>query len=239
MPASRRDAAAHVFVPSIESPELDDVDRHHVARVLRLRSGEAVTASDGAGSWRSCVYAGDGRVEPAGPVEFEARMAPVVTVGFALTKGDKPEWAVQKLTEVGVDIIVPFVAARSVVRWDADRAARAGERFDRVAREAAMQSRRAWLPEVRPVAAFGSAVAAAPSPPALAEPGGDPVSLTNSCVFVGPEGGWSSEELEAGLPNVSLGSTILRAETATLAVGVLLCGLRSRAVEEFVQNHER
>lgn len=216
---------------------LSDDDRHHVERVLRLRRGEAVAVSDGAGSWRGCVYAGDGRVEVDGDVVFEPAPSPRVVVGFALTKGDKPEWAVQKLTEVGVDVIVPFVAARSVVRWDDDKAGRAAERFGRVAREAAAQSRRVWLPEVAPVAGFAEAAAA--WRPALAEPGGGPVRLAESCVFVGPEGGWAPEELGLGLPNVSLGVTILRAETATVAVGAVLCALRAGAVEGIVERHDR
>lgn len=235
--SSRREAAAHCFVASLEAPELADVDRHHLERVLRLRRGEAVTVSDGAGSWRPCIYAGEGRVEVAGDVSFEPAPSPRVVVGFALTKGDKPEWAVQKLTELGVDVVVPFVSARSVVRWDGEKAARAAERFERVAREAAMQSRRVWLPEVAPVAAFSEAVQR--WRPALAEPGGGPVSLTETCVFVGPEGGWTAEELGAGLPNISLGSTILRAETATLAVGALLCALRAGTVGQIVQDHDR
>ena len=68
--------------------------------------------------------------------------------GFAPVKGDRPEWTVQKLTELGVDRIVPLRAARSVVRWDGERGAAAVERLRRVAREAAMQSRRCRLPEV-------------------------------------------------------------------------------------------
>jgi 16S rRNA (uracil1498-N3)-methyltransferase len=243
--AARRDAAAHVFVADLAAPELAPDDRHHLERVLRLRPGEVVSASDGAGGWRLCTFAAGGRLEPVGDVGFEPAPSPVVGVGFALTKGDKPEWAVQKLTEVGVDVIVPFVAARSVVKWDPDKAARNAERFERVAREAAMQSRRVWLPQVRPVVPFAEAVTQNAGRPAgssgsigslaLAEPGGESVSLAHSWVFVGPEGGWAPEELALGLPNCSLGSTILRAETATVAVGMLLCALRGG----FVQNHDQ
>lgn len=201
---------------------------------MRLRAGESVTVSDGAGRWRECSYAGGGRVDPVGEARFEPAPSPPVSVGFALTKGDKPELVVQKLTEVGVDRIVPFVGARSVVRWDEQKAGRNVERWRRVAREAAMQSRRVWLPAVSDVAGFAAAVAAWDGAVALAEPGGEPLGLTKSCVFVGPEGGWSPEELSAVPANFSLGSTILRAETATLAVGVLLCALR----DEIVGNHD-
>lgn len=228
-----RDTAAHVFVPDLDAPALDDVDRHHLERVLRLRAGETVSVSDGRGSWRLCAFVGGGMLDPVGEVCTEPAPSPVVGVGFGLTKGEKPEWAVQKLTEVGVDVIAPFLAARSVVRWEGEKAARNTARLVRVAREAAMQSRRVWLPEVRPVTSFGSAVTAvsgAEGSPAMAEPGGKPVSLAHSWVFVGPEGGWAPEELSCGLPNVSLGSTILRAETATVAAGMLLCALRDGIV---------
>lgn len=233
MPSSRarRDAAAHVFVADLDQPVLDPADAHHLGRVLRLRDGEAVTASDGAGAWRPCAFHG-GRLDPAGAVEREPAPSPPIAVGFALTKGDKPEWAVQKLTEAGVDVILPFTAARSVVRWEPDKTARNHERMVKVAREAAMQCRRVRLPDVRPVAALADVLAAEPAA-ALAEPGGPPVTLATPCVLVGPEGGWDPAELAAAPATVSLGSTILRAETATLAAGLLLGALRDR----IVRNH--
>lgn len=229
-------AAAHVFVDDLAAPVLDDVDAHHLERVLRLRVGESVTVSDGAGSWRACAYAGGASVDPLDEVHFEPAPSPAVTVGFALTKGDKPEFAVQKLTELGVDRVVPLMSARSVVRWAPEKAARNVERWARVAREAAMQCRRVWLPEVAPVLSFGEAVALCGGPEGigLAEPGNPPLGLTKTCVFVGPEGGWSPEELAAVPAKFSIGSTILRAETATLAVGVLACALR----DEFVEIHD-
>jgi 16S rRNA (uracil1498-N3)-methyltransferase len=233
--STRRTAAAHVFVGSLDAPELDPDDAHHLSRVLRLRAGESVTASDGAGSWRACEFVDDGpgALAPVAEAVFEPAPSPAVVVGFGLTKGDKPEWAVQKLTEAGVDEIVPFTAARSIVRWEADKAVRNHVRLVRVAREAAMQCRRVRLPVVRPVVSFAQAVADHPGV-ALAEPGAEPVSLRAPCVFVGPEGGWSEDELAAASATVSLGSTILRAETATLAAGVLLGALR----DNIVRNHD-
>ncbi|MGH9281897.1 MAG: RsmE family RNA methyltransferase, partial [Acidimicrobiales bacterium] len=115
-------AAAHAFVADLDAPALDEDDHRHLERVLRLRPGQAVTVSDGDGRWRSCVWRPGGDLEPAGQVEVEPAPAPPVTVGFALTRGDRPEWVVQKLTEVGVDVIVPIRAARSVVRWDEAKA---------------------------------------------------------------------------------------------------------------------
>jgi 16S rRNA (uracil1498-N3)-methyltransferase len=219
-------AAAHVFVADVDTPELTDDDRHHLERVLRLRPGDDVTVADGGGRWRRCRFGPV--VEPAGEVVVEAPARPPITIAFALTKGERPEWTVQKLTELGVDRIVPFVAERSVVRWDEPKAARHGERLRRVAREAAMQSRRAFLPVVEDLAGFGD-VASRPGA-AMAAPDGAPPDLARPCLLVGPEGGWSDEELAAGLARIGLGPTVLRAETAALAGAVLLAGLRARLV---------
>jgi 16S rRNA (uracil1498-N3)-methyltransferase len=224
-----------VFVADLERPELDAADRHHLDRVLRLRPGEEVTASDGAGGWRRCEYAGAGRVVAVGDIEVEARPTPLVTVAFALTKGERPEWTVQKLAEAGVDRIVPMTTGRSVVRWDGEKAARQVVRLRSVARAAAMQSRQVWLPVVDDLAAFAELVpvgsgAHSTSGLALAHMGGGPPSLERPVVLVGPEGGWDESELASGLPLVTLGPTVLRAETAAMAAGVLLCGLRAGVV---------
>jgi 16S rRNA (uracil1498-N3)-methyltransferase len=216
-------AAAHVFVSDVEVPQLTPEDRRHLERVLRLRTGDALTVSDGAGRWRACRFGPT--VEPDGEVEVDVAPAPAITVAFALTKGARPEWTVQKLTEVGVDRMVPFVAARSVVRWDGDRAARNVERLRRIARGAAMQSHRTFLPTVEELTGFGD-VAGRPGA-ALAAAGGDPPDLARPCLLVGPEGGWSDEEAARPLARVALGPTVLRAETAAVAGAVLLAGLRT------------
>ena len=225
-------AAAHVFVADLDAPELDEGDRHHLGRVLRLRPGEAVTVSDGAGRWRPCRLRAGLGLEPDGPVTEEPRAAPAVTVAFALTKGERPEWVVQKLTEVGVDRIVPVAAARSVVRWEGGKATAQVARLRQVARAAAMQARRAWLPEVGELAGFAEAVERlAPEGVALVHAGGSPPSLDRPAVLVGPEGGWAPAELERSLPMVSLGPTVLRAETAAVAAGLLLCAIRGGLVD--------
>lgn len=214
----------HVFVRDLEELALDPDDEHHLRRVLRVRVGETVTAADGRGGWRACGWTGTG-LEATGAVAREPAPTPALTVGFALTKGDRPEWVAQKLTEAGIDVIVPFVGERSVVRWDETKAARHHERLERVAREAAMQSRRVWLPEVRPVAPF--AAVAMGGDVALAHPGGTNPSLAHPRLLVGPEGGFSEAELASELPTVGLGPTILRAETAALAAGLALAWLRA------------
>jgi 16S rRNA (uracil1498-N3)-methyltransferase len=231
-------AAAHVFVADLDAPVVSDEDLHHLARVLRLRHGEVVTASDGAGRWRACSFAEAAALRVTGDVECSPAPPPAITVGFALTKGERPEWTVQKLTEVGVDRIVPVAAARSVVRLAGDRAAAQHRRWEKVAREAAMQSRRVWLPVVGPVTPFAIALGQGVS--GISEAGGEAPSLARPAVLVGPEGGWSEEELTAadacGAARVGLGDTVLRAETAALAVAVLLCGLRSGTVRTNTAN---
>jgi len=219
----------HVFVADVAAPVLDDEDRHHLERVLRTRVGEEVTVADGRGGWRRCAFTAGGGLEPVGEVEQRPAPMPAITVAFALTKGEKPETAVQKLTELGVDRIVPFAAARSVARWDGDRAERHVARLRKVAREAAMQSRRAQLPIVDDVVDF--AAAAAIPGACLADAGGAPPSLDRPVVLVGPEGGWSDEERAAGLPTVGLGPFVLRAETAALTAGALLGALRAGFVD--------
>lgn len=222
-------AAAHAFVADLDDPVLDGPDRHHLERALRLRAGEALTLSDGAGGWRLCRWTGGG-AEADGPVVRQERPCPAVTVGFCLLKGDGPEWVVQRLTEAGVDRILLLTSRHTVVRWDDARAAKAVERLRRVAREAAMQSRRVWLPDVGAVRPLAAAAGELGPGAALAHRGGAPPSLRHPAVLVGPEGGWSDDELSAPLPRVDLGPTVLRAGTAALAAGLLLAALRSGVV---------
>ena len=218
---------AHVFVADLDALDLAANDRHHLGRVLRLRDGDELTVSDGAGQWRRCRFGA--RIEPIGAIERDESSQPEITIAFALVKGERPEWVVQKLTEVGVDRIVPVVAERSVVHWDADKADRNHTRLLTVAREAAMQSRRAWLPVVEPISAFDDLAGRAGA--ALADRGGRPPTLANPVVLVGPEGGWSDRERDKGLPSVGLGPTVLRAETAAIVAGAALCGQRSARYE--------
>jgi 16S rRNA (uracil1498-N3)-methyltransferase len=217
-------AAAHVFVTDLDAPQLSGVDRHHLDRVLRIAVGATVTLADGAGDWRTARFGP--RVEPTGPIEHEPHSTPRLSIGFALVKGERPELIVQKLTEMGIDRIMPFVAEHSVVRWDAERAVKHVDRLRRVAREAAMQCRRTWLPVVDDLRSFDE-VADAPDV-CIAERGGDPLALSHPTVLVGPEGGWSDAERLRRLPCVSLGRHVLRAETAAVVAGALLSTLRGQ-----------
>ncbi len=213
-----RTSAAHVFVESVDAPDPSPDDTHHLFRVLRLRDGETVTVSDGLGGWRTTVAAG-GALRVDGPVVREPAPAPC-TIAAAIPKGDRAEWMVQKLTEVGVGEIVLMHCARSVVRWEGERGAKQLARLQRVVREAAVQSRRVWLPVVRGPVPFAEA-AALPGA-VLAEPDGA-AGVVASTVLIGPEGGFAADELAVPLPRLRLLDTVLRVETAAIvaASGVL------------------
>lgn len=265
VPPLLREAAALVYVTDLEVPQLTPEDAHHLSAVLRLRPGEVVVVSDGAGSYGGCRVtatggdAGLGHASPPGSqaagggaarpgrrrgrplgiglqrdsdVITTARSEPQLTVGFSLAKGDRTDWAVAKLTELGVDRIVPLVCERTAVRCSPQAAARQHERLRRIAREASMQSRRVWLPEILEVLTFAEAVARLGGGIALAEPGGCSPSLSRPIVLVGPEGGFSPAELTMGRPHVGLGETILRVETAAVAAGTILTGLRAGLIVE-------
>jgi len=234
-------AAAMVFVADPGSPVVEAADARHLLDVLRLRPGEPVIAADGAGAWVPCRVAGEttgrgGRSEPESVLVPDGDLvrgpapSPTITVAFAPVKGDRPEWVVQKLTELGVDRIVPVRAHRSVVRWEGDRAERAATRLRRVAVEAAAQSRRLYVPEVLPVTPLADLAALTGDAPVLAHPGGTPPTLDHRVVAIGPEGGWDETEVAGAAGLVGLGPTVLRAETAAVAAGTLLCALRSALI---------
>ena len=235
-------AAAMVFVDDPAAPVVAGADLRHLLDVLRLRPGEVVAASDGAGRWAPCRIAADattqgsrradpaGALVPDGPVVLTERMRPEVTIAFAPTKGDRPEWVTQKLTELGVDRIVPLRSSRSVVRWEGERGDKAVERLRRVAREAAAQCRRTWLPEVADVCRLDELAALTGVPPAMADAGGAAPGLGRSVVAIGPEGGWDDAERAGFGPTVGLGPTVLRAETAAVVTGTLLCAIRAGVV---------
>lgn len=209
------------YVDDLDAPALSSDARHHLERVRRLRAGDPLTVGDGAGRFRVVRFGADLVVE--GDIVAAAPDTHQVTVAFALTKGDKPELVVQKLVEIGVHRIAPFTAERSVVRWDADKAARNVERWRVIAREAAAQAHRPTLAEVTDVLGF-AAVAALPGA-ALADPDGDALEPgRDTVVVVGPEGGWSPAEEAAVTRRVRLGRHILRAETAAIVAGALAIG---------------
>ncbi|MEP1123800.1 MAG: RsmE family RNA methyltransferase [Ilumatobacter sp.] len=195
----------------------DDVE-HHLRRVLRLRDGESVSVTDGAGRWRMCVLrdASSGSLEATSSVV--AAGAPAgFTLASAIPKGDRVDWMVQKATELGADRVMLLHAERSSVRWKPDRSAKQLLRLQRIADEALRQSRRVWrCTIVGPVAAMDVLADAT-----IAEPGGEAIRGDEAMVAIGPEGGWSDVEAETAGRRVSIGANILRTETAAVAATTL------------------
>jgi 16S rRNA (uracil1498-N3)-methyltransferase len=208
-----RRSSAHVFVDSVAHPVLSEDDQRHLSRVLRLRDGESVTCSDGNGAWRECEWRTDAIVPSAEIQNFEAPTQ-ALTVVVAPVKGDKTDLVVEKLVEIGIDHIVLLAPVdHSVVRWSSDKVAQVTMRYQRVARAAAMQSRRIFLPAISGPTELsnfrGPGVA-------WAEPGGDAEWSHVTTIVIGPEGGFSAAELEYAPATTDLGPAILRAETAAI-----------------------
>lgn len=223
---------------------LDGAEGRHAAAVRRLRVGERVDLTDGAGA------VAEGEVRSAGRdalrVAVLARRvvppaAPRLVVVQGLPKGDRGELAVEMMTEAGVDVIVPWAASRCVTVWKGDRAAKSLARWRSAAREAGKQARRFRLPEVTEQASTtqvadllrGAATAAV-----LHEDAAEPLSRLplaadgDIVVVVGPEGGVAGDELtlfrEAGAATTLLGPTILRTSTAGVAAAAVLLARTGR-----------
>lgn len=221
--------AAHFFCDDVagDTISITGDDAHHAARALRIRSGEEITVSDGRGA---VVRAS---VMSVSPSKLEANVSsrthveqpsPRVIVFPAMPKAGKLDAVIQKLTELGIDEIRPWFAERSVVRWDAGKAAGRTLRLRAIAREAAMQSRRAWLPEVAepgPLEQFPETTLVLDESATVGLMAALPAVAPKTIgVVIGPEGGLAPEEVDqltrAGARAVSLGASILRTETAAV-----------------------
>lgn len=208
---------------------LTGAEAHHAATVRRVRVGEDVTVGDGGGAWFS------GTVSDVSPKAVTIAITERVTIpepatrlflAQALAKGDHDERAVQAATELGVDAIVPWQAARSVSRWDAAKQAKGVQRWQTIVREASKQAHRAWIPEVTLAHTTKQLIARTDIDAIVVLEPSATQSLTklalpvsgNVLLVVGPEGGVSPEELAqfaaAGAHIVQLGNTVLRTSTA-------------------------
>ncbi|WP_081236592.1 16S rRNA (uracil(1498)-N(3))-methyltransferase [Streptomyces viridosporus] len=219
---------------------LDGPEGRHAVSVKRLRAGESVVLTDGAGRWAEGEVEGtegkDRLVVALGDVVEEPAESPRLTVVQALPKGDRGELAVETMTEVGVDAIVPWSAARCVTQWKGERGLKSLAKWRATAREAGKQSRRVRFPEVADAATtkqVASLLAGAAFAAVLHESGTEPLATAelpasgDIVLVVGPEGGVSPEELElfaqAGARPYRLGRSVLRTSTAgTAAAAVLL-----------------
>jgi 16S rRNA (uracil1498-N3)-methyltransferase len=215
---------------------------HHMTRVLRMKTGTRLILADGEGHEARGTVVEVGKESLTVELEGEGRSAaaeagPRITLYQGLPKGDKLELIIQKGTELGVAAIIPFPTSRSVSRLDVERAEIKVARWQRIANEAARQSKRASLPRIAVAGNLAEVLRSATQSVKLLlwEEEGDnrlrsalaKLPLPESiAIIVGPEGGLSEEEVrqarESGFIPVSLGHRILRTETAGLALLAIL-----------------
>lgn len=221
-----------------ETVRLDGDEGHHAAVVRRVATGEQVTLTDGEGHVARCRVAESGKgwldlsvLETSTHPEERPRLIVVQ----ALPKGERGELAVEMLTEVGVDVIVPWSASRSIARWKGDRVEKSLAKWRSAAREAAKQSRRSWFPTVADLATTENVVALlakASVRVVLHEAASGPLADVpvpgrgEIVIVVGPEGGITEDELEAfsavGAEPLRMGSSVLRSSTAGVAAAAAL-----------------
>jgi hypothetical protein len=184
----------HAFVADLDAPELDDDDRHHCARGLRVRVGDPMTVSDGAGRWRSCRFGPE--LEPDGPVVVDPDPVPLVTIGFALVKGERPELIVEA-DRARVDSIVPFVAALAVrpipSAWPSGNADAARSRAE--------------PPQPAPCRGASDALRGARRRKRRPQTASGPPSLDRPTILIGPGGGRRARPLQGP---VDLRAPVLR-----------------------------
>lgn len=225
----------HHFVGHEVTIVEDDV--HHIVNVMRAKEGEEILVSDGAGvSARARLVSFSAKEVKAQVIEFLAEQSELpirVTIGQGLPKGEKMEWILQKGTELGAYSFLPFSSERTIVKLDAKKEAKKLERWRKIVKEAAEQSHRAVLPQLLAPVSFREALQAGEAQGytkcaiAYEKEGGTTMHqvLENMAegdtllVLIGPEGGFSAEEVALaetkGFLSVSLGPRILRTETAS------------------------
>jgi 16S rRNA (uracil1498-N3)-methyltransferase len=218
---------------------LSGPEGRHAATVRRLRAGERADLSDGAGTLAEGIVLTV--TKDSVTIELRAVAAipppqPRLVVAQALPKGDRGELAVELMTEIGVDVIIPWAAERSITKWQAERGQKALAKWRATAREAAKQSRRPWLTEVTELATTAVLAKRVSAETRLAvileaDSGAKlhelPLPETGGILLiVGPEGGISPAERatlgNAGATQARLGPTVLRTSTAGAAAAAVL-----------------
>ncbi len=202
---------------------------HHLFRVLRAQPGQQFDiAAEGVVRLGTIMHATANQIQFHLGEEVAREVLPEVAVYLSIFKFDRMEWAIEKLTELGVARIVPVLAERSAQHLAKAAEARV-ERWRKIAKEAAQQARRISPPEIAAPLKVPAMIKAAEECPIILSEVEETVSLKSIlagarppiALAFGPEGGWTAEELEsftsAGWKSASLGNTILRAETAAIA----------------------
>lgn len=227
---------------------ISDEDVRHIAAVLRMKTGDALLLCDGQGAEYQVAIAEISKSEIKTDIINQSKReiaSPRITLCQGLPKSDKMDWIVQKATELGVSNIVPLVTERTIVKIRDEE--KRISRWQKICREAAMQSNRPDIPQIEQVRSFRDFIfsldpgprpltpgSSAPEPGTLLlipwEEGTEPIKdvlqksreVKKVIVLIGPEGGFSSVEAsmarEKGFHAVSLGPNILRTETAAIAV---------------------
>lgn len=213
---------------------LDGPEGRHAVSVRRIGPGEPIDLVDGLGrrvSGSVRVVIDKQTLEMAiDAVDDEPDPRPRVIAVQAVPKGDRGELAVDLLTEIGADVIIPWAAANCVTQWKGDRAERSHQRWVDAAHAAGKQARRARFPEVEPLASTGDVVAriaGAATALVLHEDALTPIAATappadgDLLLVIGPEGGLTPGERDAfaaaGATEVRLGPSVLRTSSAGIA----------------------
>lgn len=240
----------HVFIIDAGQPrkvgdtiELTGAESRHAVKVRRVAPGERVDVVDGVGTRYACEV-----VDASMPESLALRVCaikedptpiPRITIVQALLKGDRGERAVELMTEVGVDRIVPWVSERTIVRWNDDKARKNVERWRSIARESAKQARRSRVPVIDDVMSTVDVCEVIRSSPSafVADENSTQDLPTNIAsedvlVVVGPEGGISASELSefvaGGARSIRLGPTVLRGSTAGAIAATLIASRSPR-----------
>ncbi|MGF6948376.1 16S rRNA (uracil1498-N3)-methyltransferase [Neobacillus sp. B4I6] len=219
---------------------IDKEDRHHIVKVMRMQLGDQIICVDPEGKQAVCALAEITDTSVVADVvqwkDIGSELPISITIASGLPKGDKLEWIIQKGTELGAHQFLPFSAARSVVKWDEKKAAKKIDRWKKIAKEAAEQSHRAFLPEVSSAISFKELLSKSKDfdyklvafeeesrngETSVFASTLNKMSKGNSLLLVfGPEGGLSDTEVQQLKNNdfavCGLGPRILRTETAPL-----------------------
>ena len=220
-----------------DSATLGGDEARHLTRVLRVQPGQQYEISDNRSAWLAEIVEARGDRVLFRVLESIDTPPPSVriTLCAAIVKFDRFEWMVEKATELGVERILPLEAGRTE-KGLFEASAKRAERWRRIARESAQQSRRTTIPEILPAVRFGQSLSQdadyryfldeAAAPPLLSLLPSNPASTDRVAILLGPEGGWTDDERrlshDAAWRAVSLGPQILRAETAAAAALAVL-----------------